>query len=220
MLAFVTTASVLASSSLHVLHVGQPQQPRKLAEPARWGFPSWTPDGRTILFVRGSDEGTEIVTVPSDASVPPGPIRRIPHLRGTVSLSPDGNLLAYEVGPVGRELVMVTNFPDFSSQVQISGEGAKNPEWSPNGDEVWFTQGNRLLAVPITKSNGHPVPGSTRTLLTPPPEVALSYRTIAGGKYYATVDGKKFLVTSSRIGGEPRVTLIQNAPELLRRARR
>ena len=145
MLAFVTTPTVVepTSSSLHVLHVGQGQQPRKLAEPARWGFPSWTPDRRTILFVRGSDDGTEIVSVPSDASAPPAPIRRIPHLRGTISLSPDGSLLAYEVGSVGRELVIVTSFPDFSSQVQISGEGAKNPEWSPKGDEVWFTQGNK-----------------------------------------------------------------------------
>jgi serine/threonine protein kinase len=206
-------------SSLQIVRIGHTQPPRKLTAGSR-GFVTWRPDGRSVIFVRmaGTKQMTEIAEVALDAGSRVKRLGQIPNLVGNVALSPDSRWLAYDSGMRGRTVVTVASFPDLSLRLQVSREEASLPQWSPRGDEVWFVDGNDLVAVPIERDgDGHPSAGRARILLRGSHEIPLvwDFRGTLH-RQYATVDGKRFLIPGREIEGESRVTLIEGLPHLLR----
>jgi serine/threonine protein kinase len=66
------------------------------------------------------------------------------------SLSPDGRWLAYVSDESRRNEVYVQPFPDHGERIQVSVEGGTMPVWAPNGRELFYYAGGRLMAVPVT----------------------------------------------------------------------
>ena len=62
-------------------------------------------------------------------------------------LSPDGRLLAYYALDSGDFEIFVTAFPDTSTRWLIA-EGT-DPAWSPDGSEIYYRSGSRLMAARI-----------------------------------------------------------------------
>lgn len=111
---------------------------------------AWSPDGRFIVLVEYSTkknvhialcapDGTDGLRHWSD----PDAFERAP------SLSPDGRFIAYVGGETGREEIYVQPFPDRGGKWQISFEGGVEPEWSPDGRELFFREGDEMMAVSI-----------------------------------------------------------------------
>ena len=216
-LAFTTRAG----GKLWLFRIGQTRPPVTVATRTQRGLPAWTPDGQAIVFVRLGVKGTtEIAQVGIDGQRAVR-IAQIPELFGNVAISRDGRLLAYDSRTKGRTAVTVTTFPDFSTRLQVSREAACLPQWSPNGDEVWFLDGNQFVAVRIdTDPDGCLVAGRTRTLLKASAERPLTwfYRDTVH-KQYATIDGKRFLLLGRDNLRESRVTLVENFRLLLQPVR-
>ena len=96
---------------------------------------------------------------------------------------------------------------------QVSREGGRSPQWSPSGDEVWFSQGQDVVAVRVALDRaGDLAVMDQRVLWTAPQGIGLFDR--FAGTTYATVDGKRFLVLSERRSGYPHIGLIQNVAQL------
>ncbi|MDH4062756.1 MAG: hypothetical protein OEW19_00040 [Acidobacteriota bacterium] len=58
------------------------------------------------------------------------------------AFSPDGHSLAYASLESGRAEVHVRSFPDPGGRVVVSTDGGRYPQWSINGNELFFTTRN------------------------------------------------------------------------------
>jgi serine/threonine-protein kinase len=67
-------------------------------------------------------------------------------------ISPDGRWMAYTSNESGREEIYVRPFPDMDGRWQISTSGGNNPLWSRYGRELFYRNGNAVIAVSVKTS--------------------------------------------------------------------
>jgi hypothetical protein len=108
----------------------------------------WTPDRGTLAY--GAMEGAPS----SFFALSDGKSRRIlgPGSLWGGRLSKDGHWLTYYSLDSGSFKVFVTSFPDAGTRWQIA-EGT-DPRWAPDGGEVYYRSGSRLMAARIDKTPG------------------------------------------------------------------
>ena len=120
--------------------------------PERWNcFPvSWTGKRNSVLvnYLTNSYDIGEL-SMGRDRSLRPlmtGKANEIqPHV------SPDGRWLAYASDESGEFEVYVRSFPDVESggQDKVSTSGGHSPLWSPDGKELFYRNGDAVMAVPV-----------------------------------------------------------------------
>src|SRR4029077_18250032 len=66
------------------------------------------------------------------------------------SFSPDGHWLAYISDESGRYEVYVQPYPGPGAKYQISNEGGTEPVWNPNGRELFYRSGEKMMAVDVS----------------------------------------------------------------------
>jgi len=71
--------------------------------------------------------------------------------------SPDGRGIAYESDETGPRQIYVAQYPDLSSKAPVSTAGERYPVWARNGRELFYRQGDAVMAVAINLTNGLPV---------------------------------------------------------------
>ena len=54
----------------------------------------------------------------------------------------------------GRNEIYVQPYPGFAGKWQISTEGGREPVWNPNGRELFYRSGDKMMAVEITTQPG------------------------------------------------------------------
>ena len=68
-------------------------------------------------------------------------------------ISPDGRWMAYTSNESGKEEIYVRPFPDVNAgRWQISTSGGNNPLWSRDGREIFYRNGNAVMAVSVKTS--------------------------------------------------------------------
>jgi len=63
--------------------------------------------------------------------------------------SPDGKWIAYVSDASGHYEVYVASFPGSRGKRQVSTDGGIQPVWSPNGDELFYRSGTKMMVVDI-----------------------------------------------------------------------
>lgn len=105
--------------------------------------PTFTPDGGSVSFAHGVDDGTDIYTVPVAGGIP----RRISVGRGSDNVrptySPDGRKVAFMSGRIGHPEIYTMDADGTNADLLTPlafGEDAyrANPDWSPDGRSVAF----------------------------------------------------------------------------------
>lgn len=116
----------------------------------------WTPDGHTLAFgvLEGRTDRAESSS--SIMAFDGGEPRRVvgPGAIWGGRLSPDGRWLAYYTLESGSFEVYVTPFPEGRPRWLISNEGGRDPSWGPDGTEVYYRSGDRLVAARIDTTAG------------------------------------------------------------------
>jgi Tol biopolymer transport system component len=164
--------------------------------PAEGGVPeSWSPDGRYLMFRRTAPEtGRDIWVLPADEETPRA-FLATPADEGLSVFSPDGKWIAYASDRSGTYEIYATGFPDGGRTVQISTDGGLWALWAPDGKTIYYQDGDRVMAVPITYAPSFDA-GKPEALFTGNPAnpgSALHVNDI-------TADGERFLMVQSDPG--------------------
>ena len=141
------------------------------------------------------------------------------------AISPDGRWLAYQSGEsaAAESDIYVRPFPDADAGVwQVSYGGGTRPVWGPDGSELFYLIGNRLMVVPVESapgfSSGTPELLFEGAYFSPPWFTRVTART-----YDISPDGKRFLMIkeldekTESIGPPKQLHLILNWFEELKR---
>ncbi|MEE2776293.1 MAG: protein kinase [Acidobacteriota bacterium] len=78
--------------------------------------------------------------------------------------SPAGGWIAYVSDESGRDEVYVQAYPGPGGRQLISTEGGREPVWSRDGGELFFRNGDQMMAVDVTLAGGAFRAGTPRVL--------------------------------------------------------
>jgi hypothetical protein len=110
---------------------------------------SYDPTGRTIAYTDTTFGRPARVMVTSiDGSVSPQPLDDAKFAQGSAKFSPNGKWLAYCTNESGRPQVYVKGFPT-GPKIQVSNEGGNDPVWRRDGRELFYRNGDRMMAVSV-----------------------------------------------------------------------
>ncbi len=184
---------------------------------------SWSPDGQVLAFIEISPTtGRHIWTLRmGDASPSSGQVRKpqlflqTPFTESAPRFSPNGRWLAYTSNESGRFEIYVQPYPGPGGKWQISTEGGTEPVWNPNGRELFYRSGDKMMAVDVTTQLSFSV-GKPRMLFegqfVPAPATFPNYDVSA--------DGERFLMLkpSESAGEAPtQINVVLNWFEELKR---
>ena len=113
---------------------------------------SWSADGQWLVYyaIDSGDGSPTCGRFLPAATASRGSSSGRPSLRVHPRLSPDGRWLAYTSNEPGRVEVFVQPFAGPGGRSQISTDGGTEPVWSRDGRELFYLNGDRMMAVEIT----------------------------------------------------------------------
>ena len=114
------------------------------------GADSWSPDGQLLAFTELDPTTGRDIWVLRLSDRKPHPFLRTPFNESAPRFSPDGRWLAYVSDESGRYEIYVQPYPGPGGKWQISTEGGTEPVWNPNGRELFYRSGGKMLVVEIT----------------------------------------------------------------------
>ncbi len=172
---------------------------------------SWSPDGKTLAFVRLSEvDGAccDAWTMHFDQNgkaEKPALVAEVS--RGTSAslaepeFSPDGHWIAYSSADSGPPQVYVVPFPSTGGKWQISTDGGSEPRWSKTGHEIFYSEGAEIFAVPYTVEKNSFVAGKPQPVFS---RIALRFPYTA---FDVAADGQH--IAAFQFDGEERATRIE-----------
>jgi len=112
--------------------------------------PAFTRDGRSVLFTEATagSRGDLYRTSP-DSAASIIPFIATPFDESAPALSPDGSWVAYHSDETGQYEIYVRAFPGPGPKAVISNGGGREPVWSPNGREIFYRGGGKLIAAAV-----------------------------------------------------------------------
>jgi Tol biopolymer transport system component len=153
---------------------------------------SVSPDGRTLAFIRQTSETAgDIYTLSLDGPPNPVPVVKTPGYDGGAMFSPDGRWMAYVSNESGQRDVYVRPNTGPDRKVQVSTGGGTHPRWNPNGRELFYRNGNKMMVVDVSIRSGDIVPSPPRVLFDQRYDFG-SAQTVAN--YDVSPDGQRFVM--------------------------
>ena len=118
--------------------------------------------------------------------------------------------MAYQSDQSGQWEIRVRPFPEGEGQWQVSVNGGERPTWSRRGDELFYIEGNTLMAVPIRTAGGFRA-GAPRPLFTGDQVGTELNPPLNGFTYFydVGVDGQRFLVVQGLGQGASQLVLVE-----------
>jgi Tol biopolymer transport system component len=111
---------------------------------------SFSPDGQWLAYTEfHPDTGADIWVVPLTGDRTPVAVVRTEFDEYQARFSPDGRWLAYTSERSGRPEVYVQGYPKAERAVRISSEGGSSPAWRGDGGELYYRNGNRIMAATV-----------------------------------------------------------------------
>ena len=179
------------------------------------GVDSWSNGGRYVIYDL-SITPSALWALPLFGSKKPFPFVQGAYDAKQAVFSPHGRYVAYGSDETGKQQVYVRTFPQPSGKWQISVNGGADPAWRADGKELFYLEGNKMMAVDVDTTSGAFHAGAPKPLFTTQPEVNLQdFR----DRYVASPDGQRFLIVTPVVeSAAPPVpiTVVVNWPTLLR----
>ncbi len=154
---------------------------------------SFSPDGQLMAFQEiNSTTGNDIwVLRLGDRKAQP--FLRTPFSESAPRFSPNGRWLAYISDESRRYEIYVQPYPGPGRKWQISTEGGTEPVWNPNGRELFYRSGDKMMAVDISTQSSFTV-GKPHMLF----EGQYLPTTGTSPDYDVSPDGQRFLMLKAK----------------------
>jgi serine/threonine-protein kinase len=110
---------------------------------------SFSPDGQLLAFAEVDPSGSYDIWVLHVADRKAEPFLKTSFIESAPQFSPDGHWLAYISNESGRYEVYVQPYPGPGGKYLISTEGGTEPMWNPKGGELFYRDGDKMMAVEI-----------------------------------------------------------------------
>ncbi len=174
---------------------------------------SFSQDGR-FLACTAFDPNTQddIWILPLEGQRIPRPFVATTAREYMGKFSPDGSWIAYASLESETMHVYLRRFPDGEKRVQVSTEGGFAPLWSPQGGELFYRHGDKVMVVRVI---------SDPELKLSRPEVLFESNHRMGGnyghEYDISPDGQRFLMVQESAERKNKLVVVQNWFEELKR---
>jgi eukaryotic-like serine/threonine-protein kinase len=150
---------------------------------------SWSPNGQFLAFLEVNPTTGYDIWVLGMGDHKAQPFLRTPFNESVPRFSPDGRWLAYISNESGRYEIYVQPYPGPGGKWQISTEGGTEPTWNPNGRELFYRSGGKMMAVDISTQSGFSA-GKPRMLF----EGQYLPTPFTNPNYDVSSDGQRFLM--------------------------
>jgi len=111
---------------------------------------SWSPHGERLAFIEISPTTAADIWVLQLSDRKAQPFLQTPAYESAAQFSPDGHWLAYGSDESGRREIYVQPYPGPGGKWQISIDGGNEPVWNRNGRELFYRNGDKMMAVDVT----------------------------------------------------------------------
>jgi Tol biopolymer transport system component len=158
---------------------------------------SWSSDGNLLVYFQATGGG-DVWAVPVAGDKKPFALLQSPNAEVFPEVSPDGKWIAYMSLETGGPQIYVKPFPDGPGKWQVSTDGGVFPRWRRDGKELFFYNGNNMIAADIRVTGSSLEAGVPRSLfgLADPSANHFAYH-----RYAVSPDGQRFLVSQPGAAG-------------------
>jgi Tol biopolymer transport system component len=121
----------------------------------------WNPDGSELVLTRGFSSlggNTDIYVVSIDDPSNMRPLLQTAADERFPELSPDGRWLVYVSDETGRPELYVQPYERPGRRVAITSNGAQDPAWSKNSNELFYREGLVLMSVRFSATDDEFIP--------------------------------------------------------------
>ncbi len=173
---------------------------------------SFSPDGKRLAFYERQGGNRDIWVLDLEENKPE-PFVVSEFNERSPSFSPDGRFIAYVSDASGEDEIYVQPYPGPGTRTVISTEGGYGPVWSRDGKELFYRNGNRMMAVTVemkARSSTSSTSSTSSNFSASSPEMLfegefLSEPSASGSRTYdVSADGQRFLMVEA---GETRAEL-------------
>ena len=177
---------------------------------------SFSPDGRLLAMDEIDPVTQQDIAVLQVSDHKEQPFLHTVFNESAARFSPDGHWLAYASDESGRREIYVQSFPGPEGKWQISTDGGTEPVWNPKGHELFYRNGDKMMAVDISTQPNFSA-GKPRMLF------AGQFVAAAGSdpNYDVSPDGQRFLMLEEAEPGtstaSAQIIVVQNWVNELKR---
>ena len=170
----------------------------------------WSPDGKHLLYrVDDPENGYDLWYLKRNEAG--GSFDSVPFLQTSFNefsakFSPQGRFVAYVSDQSGQYQVYVRPFPEGEGQWQVSTQGGVQPRWSRDGKELFYVEGDALMAVEVSARPSFTTGATTRLFQDP------NLRTTAH-HYDVSRDRQRFVLVENierEQGKAPSIHVVEN----------
>ena len=110
-----------------------------------------TPNGQYLVLEEQADAGGyDFMLLRLQGTPRVEALLQTPFDERNAEISPDGKWLAYESNESGQFQIYVRPFPNVTDgRSQVSDNGGRSPQWSPDGRELFFVSRTSMMTVPV-----------------------------------------------------------------------
>jgi Tol biopolymer transport system component len=146
---------------------------------------SFSPDGQLLAFTEDNASTGIDIWVLRLGDRTAQPFLRTPFNEGAARLSPDGRRLAYVSDESGGVEVYVQPYPGLGGKWRVSVGGGDSVRWNPNGRELFYSNGGKMMAADVVTSPSFSV-GT--------PKVLFEDQDLTNTAWDVSPDGQRFLM--------------------------
>ena len=170
------------------------------ATPSTELLSDWSRDGKYLLYhVNDPETGGDLWYLERNedgSGWEPHAFLQTPFNQFVPRFSPDGRYVAYVSYESGQVEVYVQPFPEGGRKVTVSSNGGTKVRWSRDGKELFYVEGQTLVAVSVSSGSSFSVGSATRLFEHPVLRPGFNY-----APYDVSADGQRFILAEPENGG-------------------